>query len=339
MTETSSRVLSCIQPTGDMHIGNYFGAVANWVRMQDQYNCLYGVVDLHTMTMPYKAENLRSQTESLIIDLLACGIDPNKCTLFVQSLVPEHTELCWIFSCLASFGDLTRMTQFKEKSKVIDSSGGSDFISGGLFIYPVLQAADILVYRADKVPVGRDQEQHLELAREIARNFNRAFGDYFPEPKPLFTKTHKIASTADPSSKMSKSLGDKHYIGLFEDEKSIRKKIKSAVTDSGFPLPDGEMSPGVRNLLRILIACGADEAASSFEADYHAGGIRYGDLKGVVADALVKLTNGLRERRAEIASDRKAVWDIVHESSKNARAVAAETLRDVREMAGLQRMM
>jgi len=338
MSNTEQRVLSCIQPTGDMHIGNYFGAVANWVKMQDQYKCLYGVVDLHAMTMPYKAEKLRTQTENLFIDLLACGVDPEKCILFVQSLVPEHTELCWIFSCLASFGDLTRMTQFKEKSKVIDSSGSGNFISGGLFIYPVLQAADILVYRADKVPVGKDQEQHLELAREIARNFNRQFGDYFPEPKPLFTKTHKIASTADPTAKMSKSSGEKHYIGLFEDEKITRKKIKSAVTDSGTPLPDGEMSPGVANLLSILTACGKDEDAKSFAADYHSGGIHYGDLKGVVAEALVELTGRLKNRRDEIASDLEAVREIMIESSKQARAIAGATLKDVRVLVGLPRM-
>lgn len=337
MSETSLRVLSCIQPTGEMHIGNYFGAVANWVKMQDKYRCLYGVVDLHAMTMPYKAERLRQQTEDLFIDLLACGIDPEKSTMFVQSLVPEHTELCWIFSCLASFGDLSRMTQFKEKSKVIDSGGG-DFISGGLFIYPVLQAADILVYRADKVPVGKDQEQHLELSREIARNFNRQFGDYFPEPKPLFTKTHKIASTAEPTAKMSKSAGEKHYIGLFEDEKVTRKKIKSAVTDSGVPMPDGEMSPGVANLLSILTACGKDKDVSDFTKDYHAGGIRYGDLKGVVAEALVELTGRLKVRRDQIASDREGVREIMIESSKKARAIAGETLWDVRELVGLPRV-
>lgn len=225
---TNNTVLSCIQPTGDMHLGNYFGAVKNWVTLQDsgKYKTVYGVVDLHAMTMPYDPRQLKTNTENLVIDLLAAGLQPGKSTVFVQSLVPEHTELYWIFSCITPYGDLTRQTQFKDKSEQV-SERSDDFISAGLFTYPTLQAADILVYRAGYVPVGRDQEQHLELSRDIARRFNQTFGEeLFPEPKVLSTETPKLRSLASPDKKMSKSLGPKHYIGLFEEEVSVRKKIR-----------------------------------------------------------------------------------------------------------------
>ena len=230
---TKKRVLSCIQPTGEMHIGNYFGAVKNWVRIQDEYECFYGVVDLHAMTMPYDPKKLKENSLRMVAELLACGIDPSKSVLFIQSLVPEHSELTWIFNCVASFGELSRMTQFKDKSEQIESGG--KFISAGLFTYPVLQAADILVYKANFVPVGKDQVQHLELSRNIAVRFNKQFGEFFPEPEPLLTEVQKLASLADPTKKMSKSLGEKHYIGLFEEEAKIVKKVKSAVTDTVDP--------------------------------------------------------------------------------------------------------
>ena len=223
-------VLSCIQPTGEMHLGNYFGAVRNWVDLQEsgEYRCFFGAVDLHAMTVAYDPKVLKKNAENMLIDLLAAGIEPGKSTLFIQSLVPEHTELYWIFSCLTSYGDLTRQTQFKDKSEQVSDSA-DNFISAGLFTYPTLQAADILVYRAGFVPVGKDQDQHLELSRTIALRFNRQFGeDFFPEPQALSTETPKLMSPADPLKKMSKSLGPKHYIGLFEDEKSVRNKIKRA---------------------------------------------------------------------------------------------------------------
>src|SRR5882724_1059073 len=217
-----SRVLSCIQPTAEMHIGNYFGAVKNWVALQDSHECIYGIVDLHAITMPYDPQELKANTARMAIELLACGIDPQRTILFIQSLVPEHSELCWILGCICPYGELSRMTQFKDKSEVLK---GSQFVSAGLFTYPVLQAADILIYRAKYVPVGKDQEQHLELSRDIARRFNGQFKtDLFPEPAPLFTETPKIMSLVDPTKKMSKSAGDRHYIGLFEEEKSIRAK-------------------------------------------------------------------------------------------------------------------
>jgi len=180
-----SRVLSGIQPTAEMHIGNYFGAVKNWVALQETHECMYAVVDLHAITRPFDPVQLKANTERMVIDLLACGIDPNKAILFIQSLVLEHSELCWILSCLTPYGDLRRMTQFKDKLAIAESEDSTQFVSAGIFTYPVLQAADILIYRAQQVPVGKDQEQHLELSRELARRFNNQFGiEFFPEPAP-----------------------------------------------------------------------------------------------------------------------------------------------------------
>ncbi len=330
----ASRVLSGIQPTAEMHIGNYFGAVRNWVALQHTHECIYCVVDLHAITMPYEPARLRANTERMVIDLLACGIDPDKAILFIQSLVPEHTELCWILSCLTPFGDLRRMTQFKDKSDVLESQDSTQFVSAALFSYPVLQAADILVYRAQFVPVGKDQEQHLELSRELARRFNNQFGDFFPEPAPLFTETPKVMSLVDPTRKMSKSFGERHYIGLFEDEQSIRGKIKSAVTDSG-ETPEGQMSPGVANLFEVLKASGKADEASALLNDYQAGKLQYRVLKETVADAIVELTSKLKTRRLEIAADSETVNAQVREMSDKARAIAGETMKEVRRTIGL----
>lgn len=331
----SSRVLSGIQPTAEMHIGNYFGAVKNWVALQDQHECIYAIVDLHAITMPYDPAKLCSNTERMVIDLLACGIDPEKATLFIQSLVPEHTELCWILSCLTPFGDLRRMTQFKDKSEILEGQDSSQFVSAALFTYPVLQAADILVYRAQHVPVGKDQEQHLELSRELARRFNNQFGvEFFPEPRPLFTETPKIMSLVDPTKKMSKSAGERHYVGLFEEESGVRAKIKSAVTDSGDGAGEG-MSAGVSNLFEILKACGKLKKTEALLKDYNEGNLKYSQLKEVVADALVELTSTLRARRAEIGSNTAAVNSRVKEMSGKARSMAGETLHEVRSIIGL----
>ncbi|HVQ37934.1 MAG TPA: tryptophan--tRNA ligase, partial [Pyrinomonadaceae bacterium] len=279
---------------------------------------------------------LRANTERMVFDLLACGIDPDKAILFIQSLVPAHTELCWILSCLTGFGELRRMTQFKDKYDLIEGQDNAQFVSGGFFIYPALQAADILIYRAEYVPVGKDQEQHLELSRDLARRFNSQFGaDFFPEPAALFTETPKIMSLVEPTKKMSKSAGERHYIQLFEDEKSIRAKLKSAVTDSGNLPPGAEMSPGVVNLFEILKACGKTEAAASLLGKYHDSTLQYRELKEVVADALVELTSGLRARREEIVKDAAGVKRQIDEMSEKARAIAAANLKEVRSIVGL----
>lgn len=326
-------ILSGIQPTGDLHLGNYFGAVQNWVRLQDAYECRFGVVNYHSMTMPYKAEQLRENTWKMAFYLLACGIKPEN--LFIQSLIPEHAELAWVLGCLTSYGELTRMTQFKDKSNQLLESDKESVVSAGLFLYPVLQAADILIYHADYVPVGKDQEQHLELSRNIAQRFNYQFGkEYFVHPEPLFTETPKILSPADPNKKMSKSLGEKHYINLFGDEDRVRKQIKSAVTDTG-DTPSGEMSPGVKNLFELLRACDNLAAHDALMSDYQAGALKYSDLKEAVADTIVALIHPLRERLAELNADKRNVKAQIQDSSADIRKRAQQTMREVRELTGL----
>lgn len=327
------RVLSGIQPTGNLHFGRYFGAVKNWVKMQDEYEGVFCVVNYHAMTMPFNPAKLRADSWELAINLLAIGIKPEY--LFIQSLVPEHTELSWILNCYASYGQLTRMTQFKDKSALTQEKTGESFISAGLFDYPVLQAADILIYKADYVPVGKDQEQHLELTRNIAQRFNNEVGkDYFVLPEPLFTEIPKVMSTADPTRKMSASLGEKHNINVFADEKRIRKQVRSAVTDTG-ETPEGEMSPGVENLFSLLRAAEKQDVHDSLMTDYEAGTLRYVDLKDAVADALVEISTAFRERKAELNADKKAVKNLIKASSAEIRKRAQETLKEVKELTGL----
>ncbi|MBK9151054.1 MAG: tryptophan--tRNA ligase [Saprospiraceae bacterium] len=326
-------VLSAIQPTGDMHLGNYFGAVKNWVQLQDRYRCFYGVVDYHAMTMPYDVQKLRTYTWDLITNLVAVGVKPEN--LFIQSLVPEHTELGWIFNCFCSYGQLTRMTQFKDKSQQVREGAKEEFISVGLLDYPVLQTADILIYKADYVPVGKDQEQHLELARDIAQRFNAQVGkEYFVLPEPLYTETPKIRSTADPTRKMSKSAGEKHYINVFADEATVRRQIKSAVTDTG-ENPTGGMSEGVQNLFELLKSAGDQKSHDDLMQAYQSGNLKYADLKQVVADALVKLTSEFSERKKEINADKKRLKDQIKASSADIRKTAQQTLREVKELVGL----
>ncbi len=327
-------IFSGIQPTGELHIGNYFGAVQNWVRLQNEgeYKCVYCVVDLHAMTMPYDPAALKKNTENLYVDLLASGLDPQKSTVFVQSMVPEHTELAWIFACICSYGDLTRQAQFRDKSEQLEGKQDA-FISAGLFTYPVLQAADILLYRAGYVPVGKDQEQHLELSREIARRFTSTFGEYFPEPAVLSTETPKLLSMADPAKKMSKSLGEKHIVPLFADETIVRARVRSAVTDTGEL--GTEIGAGALNLLAILRACGHSTQAEAFAKEYETGQRRYAPLKDAVADALSDLITPLRTRRAEIAADKEALRKSMWDSAQQAREMAMQTLKDVRRLVGL----
>jgi tryptophanyl-tRNA synthetase len=328
------RVLSCIQPTGEMHLGNYFGAVSNWVTLQSDYECVYGVVDYHAMTMPYDPKKLRNNTWDILINLMAVGVEPQN--LFVQSLIPEHAELGWILNCYCSYGQMTRMTQFKDKSQDAVESGKDNFVSVGLFDYPVLQAADILIYKADFVPVGKDQEQHLELTRDIAQRFNFGVGkEYFVLPDTLYTDTPKIRSTADPSRKMSKSAGEKHYISVFAEEDRIRKQIKSAVTDTG-ETPEGQMSEGVDNLFTLLRASGDHpKAYDALMADYHAGSLKYVDLKEAVANSLVAMLSPFQAKRAELNSDKKALKSIIKDSSSDIRKRAQQTLFEVKELVGL----
>jgi tryptophanyl-tRNA synthetase len=316
-----------------MHFGNYFGAVENWVNLQKKYDCFFGIVDYHAMTMPYKPDKLRQNTWDLAIKLLACGIKEEH--LFIQSLVPEHSELGWIFNCFCSYGQLTRMTQFKDKSTQSKQTSSDNFISVGLLDYPVLQAADILIYKADFVPVGQDQDQHLELTRNIAQRFNNQVGkEYFVLPETIYTKTPKIRSTADPSRKMSKSAGPKHNISVFADEAIIRKQIKSAVTDTGV-LKEGEMSEGIENLFEMLRAGGRIDLYDQFMSDFKNSDLKYVDLKEATANTLVTLSNTFKEKKKELDADKKAVKNRIKESSAEIRKVAQQTIKEVKELTGI----
>ncbi len=326
-------ILSAIQPTGDMHFGNYFGAVKNWVDLQERYSCAFGVVDYHAITMPTNYQKLRNNTWELIFNLLAVGVKAEN--LFIQSLIPEHTELSWILSCFASYGQMTRMTQFKDKSAKSKEETKDSFISAGIFNYPILQSADILLYRPKFVPVGKDQEQHLELTRNIAQRFNNLVGkEYFRLPEILFTETPKIRSTADPKRKMSKSAGEKHYISVFAEENRLRKQIRSAVTDTG-ETPDGEMSPGVENLFELLKASGQSDAYNSLMQDFENKTLKYVDLKDAVANGLIEMTNKFIERRKEITANKKDVKNQIKQSSWEIRKIAQETIKNVKDLTGL----
>ena len=329
----SKTVLSCIQPTGKLHLGRYFGAIQNWVELQSQYECLYGIVNYHAMTMPYEVKNLIPATWELTFDLMACGLKPEN--IFIQSLVPEHTELYWIFNSMTGYGELKKMTQFKDKSQQVAEKGKDAFISSGLYTYPVLQAADILIYRAHYVPVGKDQEQHLELTRNIAQRFNFNVGkEYFELPEPLFTEIPKVMSTADPLRKMSASQGEKHHIDLFATPERLTKQIKSAVTDTG-ENPTGKMSPGVENLFSLLKASGHQAEYDELQEVFTKGKLQYGHLKEVVATALINMTAPIRERKLAIIGDKKRVKDQIKESSAQIRMRAQKTIAEVKELVGL----
>ena len=333
-----TRVFSGIQPSGELHLGNYFGAIQNWVRLQDQYDTIYCVVDYHALTVHTgrtsarfrdpDAESLAQMSMRMAGDLVACGIDPERSIIFVQSHVPEHTELAWVFSCVASYGDLTRMTQFKDKAE------HTDYVSVGLFSYPVLQAADILLYRASRVPVGEDQVQHLELARRIGRRYNTLIGsDYFPEVEPVLTEGKRVMSLADPTQKMSKSLGSKHYVGLMEDADSIAGKVRSAVTDIGLEA-EQEMSPGVANLFELLrLSEAPPELIDDFENQHGKGELRYGDLKAAVEENLVRVLEPISQRRAALSDDE--IVAILQQGAARASEIARRTMADVRGHLGV----
>jgi tryptophanyl-tRNA synthetase len=327
----AKRVFSGIQPTGTLHIGNYLGAIRNWVDLQQDHDCIYCVVDYHAMTIDVSPAELRAASRSMALDLLACGVDPERSILFGQADVPQHTELGWILGCVTSYGDLARMTQFKDKSEQ------QEFVTAGLFTYPVLQAADILMYKAQGVPVGEDQVQHLELSRRIARRFNSRFGETFPEPEPIVTKGARIMSLADPMSKMSKSAAPTHYVGVMEAESSIRKKVRSAVTDVGLT-PGEAMSPGVANLFQILeIACdllGDRKTTSDLKAECADGKLLYSRLKDVVFDRLMGVLRPIQERRARFAASGD-IDEILAQGAEHASETAVETMREVRQKVGL----
>ncbi|MGW4835925.1 tryptophan--tRNA ligase [Streptomyces globisporus] len=324
-------MLSGIQPTaGSFHLGNYLGAVRQWVALQESHDAFYMVVDLHAITVPQDPAELRGNTRLAVAQLLAAGLDPERCTLFVQSHVPEHAQLGWVMNCLTGFGEASRMTQFKDKS----AKQGADRATVGLFTYPVLQVADILLYQANQVPVGEDQRQHIELTRDLAERFNGRYGQTFTVPAPYILKeTAKIFDLQDPAVKMSKSASTpKGLINLLDDPKVTAKKVKSAVTDTDTVIRfDEEKKPGVSNLLTILSTL-SGSPVEDLERSYEGRG--YGALKTDLAEAMVEFVTPFRARTQEYLDDPETLDSILAKGAEKARAVAAETLAQTYDRMG-----
>jgi tryptophanyl-tRNA synthetase len=327
----TKRVFSGVQPTSDsLHLGNALGAVKQWVALQDEFDAFFCVVDLHAITVPQEPEVLRRRTLVTAAQYLALGIDPARSTIFVQSHVPAHAELAWVLGCFTGFGQASRMTQFKDKAQ----RQGSDATTVGLFTYPVLQAADVLLYDTDLVPVGEDQRQHLELARDIAQRFNSRFPGTFVVPEVLIPKaTAKIYDLQDPTAKMSKSAGsDTGLINLLDDPAVSAKRIRSAVTDSGREVRyDPAAQPGVSNLLTIQSAVSGVDIDALVESYAGRG---YGDLKADTADAVVEFVRPIRDRVGELIDDPVELTEVLNAGAERAREVSAKTLANVYDRIG-----
>ena len=326
------RVLSGIQPTAEsFHLGNYLGAVRQWVELQDNHDAFYCVVDLHALTVETDPALLRKRTLVAAAQLIALGLDTNKCTLFIQSHVPEHNQLAWVLECLTGFGEASRMTQFKDKSQ----KSGADRTVVGLFTYPILQAADIMLYQANLVPVGEDQRQHIELTRDLGQRFNSRYGETFVIPEAYILKTAaKINDLQEPTAKMSKSAASNAGVIDILDSSDVNvKKIKSAVTDTGKEVVfDEKNKPGISNLLTIHSALSGRSIA---ELENEFAGKGYGDFKGAVAEVVTSYFAPVREKTQELLSDEKALQDLLAVGSEKARAVASQTLSKTYEALGL----
>lgn len=324
-------IFSGVQPSGNLTLGNYLGAIKNWVSLQDEYNCVYAMMDMHTITVRQTPADLRRRTLELLALYIAAGIDPEKSILFIQSQNPAHAELAWVLNCYTYMGELNRMTQFKDKS-----SRHAENINAGLFTYPVLMAADILLYQTDFVPVGKDQMQHIEICRDIAERFNGLYGDVFKIPEGLLSKSGaKIMSLQEPEKKMSKSdPNPKGYISMMDDLNVIAKKIKSAVTDSEGKIEYRENDPtkaGINNLLSIMSAVtgrGIEEIAAEYS------GKGYGDFKGDVAEAVVECIRPVREEYDRIIKDKQYLTDICQKGAELSYKIAQRTLRKVYKKVG-----
>ncbi|MBQ0986111.1 tryptophan--tRNA ligase [Streptomyces sp. F63] len=331
MASDRPRVLSGIQPTsGSFHLGNYLGAVRQWVAQQDTHDAFYMVVDLHALTVVQDPQALRADSRVAVAQLLAAGLDPERCTVFVQSHVPEHAQLAWVLNCLTGFGEASRMTQFKDKSL----KQGTDRTTVGLFTYPVLMAADILLYQSDAVPVGGDQRQHLELTRVLAERFNGRYGETFKVPDAFIVpETARITDLQDPALKMSKSSSTpKGIINLLDEPKTSAKKIRSAVTDTDTVIRyDEENKPGVSNLLTIYAAL-TGATVAELERRYEGKG--YGALKTDLAEVYTEWATPFRDRTREYLDDPETLDSILAKGAEKARAVAAETLAQVYERVG-----
>ena len=329
--EKKKVVLSCIQPTGTPTLGNYLGALKNWANMCDDYNCLYGVADLHSITVPTFRDNpsqLKKNTLELYALLLALGIDPEKNIVFVQSHVPTHAQLGWILNCYTQFGEAARMTQFKEKSQK-----HKDNITVGLFDYPILMAADILIYNADFVPIGADQKQHLEIARNICDRFNMIYGDVLKMPEPFIGKAGaKITSLQDPLKKMSKSdENPKSYISMLDEPNVIMKKIKSAVTDSEACVRFADGKDGINNLMTIYSCC-TGKSFDEIEREFDGRG--YGDFKTAVGEAVVKELEPIQSKYKELINEKKYLEECMRDGAELATRISQRTLDKVMKKVG-----
>ena len=329
VSQDRKRVFSGIQPTGEAHIGNYFGAIRNWVTNQDEHEAFFCIVDLHSMTLPWDPKELRDATLAKAAELMACGIDPDRAVLFVQSHVAEHAELAWILNCVARMGELRRMVQFKEKSK-----GETESVGVGLFTYPILQAADVLLYRAHGVPVGEDQRQHIELMRDLGQRFNSTFGKTFVLPEAWIPPAGaRIMALDDPTQKMSKSAErPASTVSMVDPPEVIAKKLRSAVTDSGREVRAADDKPAVTNLLTIF-SLAEDTPVPELEERFASSG--YGDFKAALAEAVVERFKPVRERYLELMGDRGETERLLAGGAERARAVAETTIADVRTKVGL----
>lgn len=321
------RVFSGIQPTGEIHVGNYLGAIKNWVRLLDGYDCIYCIVDYHAMTIPYEPDLMPQQVFEAALVNIACGLDPNRCTLFIQSHVPEHTELTWIFNCLTPLGDLERMTQFKLKAQQ-----HREHTNAGLLDYPVLQAADILIYKAEYVPVGVDQVQHVELTREIARRFNQRFGEVFPEPQVLHSPTPKILGL-DGQAKMSKSLNN--YIGMLEPPDVVWEKLRTAVTDVQRVRRSDPGQPERCNLFTLHNAFTPPQRVEAIREGCETAAIGCVDCKRELWEHMMAELKPIQERARALQEDTNRVREALIEGARRCQQVAKAVMEEVRSSAGL----
>ena len=325
--EQKKRIFSGIQPSGDLTLGSYMGAIKNWVALQDTYECIYCIVDMHAITVRQVPADLRRRSLEQLAQYIACGLDPEKNIMFIQSHVPQHAELSWVLGCYTQFGELSRMTQFKDKSRK-----HADNITAGLFTYPVLMAADILLYQADLVPVGVDQKQHVELCRDIANRFNGLYSDTFTLPEPFIPKMGaKIMSLGNPASKMSKS-DPEGCVYLLDKPEDIMRKFKRAVTDCEAAVKyDKENKPGISNLLTIYCAATGKSLAEA-EAEFDGKG--YGIFKPAVGEAVVELARPIREETERLLKDKAYLEGIYHAGAEQASYIANKTLRKVYKKVG-----
>ncbi|HET9984027.1 MAG TPA: tryptophan--tRNA ligase [Longimicrobiales bacterium] len=321
------RVFSGMQPTGEAHLGNYLGALRQWVRLQDEAECIYSIVDYHAITIEYEPALLPDRVLDLAVSFLAAGLDPDRCTIFVQSDVPEHTELAWIFNTVAPLGELERMTQFKDKAE------GMESVPAGLLNYPVLQAADILLYRTDRVPVGEDQAQHLELTREIARRWNRQFGELFPEPQAVISDAGRIRGL-DGQAKMSKSRGN--TVGMLDEAEAIWGRVRTAVTDPQRVRRSDPGRPEECNVFALHRFFTAEEPLETIARQCRSAEIGCVDCKRLLSDGIVQAFEPMRARAAEYRARPELVREILGDGAAHCRVLARETMREVRERMGLR---